>query len=90
MSRPIPPGPIEHDDDGNPIPIPDASSDALDLFAIMEYGRRKGFQFGGAIRVGKIAIQRVVDLRQHEARRDLGEDPDPGVWAAHGYDGPGE
>lgn len=83
--RPLPPGPVEHDDDGNPIPQPAENSDARDLIQLLEYGRMKGFDFSGAIRVGKIAIQRVRDLRQREGRPDKDAPDDVGIWEEHGY-----
>lgn len=88
--RPLPPGPVEHDEDGDPIPQPAENSDVRDLIQLLEYGRAKGFELGGAIRVGKVAVQRVRDLRQREGRADRDEAPDPGVWAEHGYTPGGE
>lgn len=83
--RPLPPGPVAHDEDGNPLPQPAEASDARDLIQLLEWARLKGFEFTGAVRVGKIAIQSVRDLRQTEGRRDRDDMPDPGVWAEHGY-----
>lgn len=86
-NRPLPPGPVIHDDEGNPIPQPAPESDLADLIQLLEYGRVKGFRIGPTVRVGKIIVQ-VSDLRQHEARRHDEQAPaDPGIWAEHGYDG---
>lgn len=83
--RPLPPGPVLDDEDGNPLPQPAENSDVRDFIQLMEWARQKGFELTGAVRVGKIAVQRVRDLRQTEARRDKDDPPDPGVWAEHGY-----
>lgn len=84
MAVSIPPGPVEHDDDGNPIPQPAPASDLADLIQLLEYGRVKGFRIGPTVRVGKIVVS-VRDLRQKEGA-DKGLPHDPGVWAEHGYD----
>lgn len=84
--RPLPPGPLAHDEDGNLLPQPAENSDVRDFIALMEWARHKGFELTGAIRVGKIAVQRVTDQRQDKARRDKDDfPPDLGVWPEHGY-----
>lgn len=88
--RPLPPGPVLDDEEGNPLPQPAENSDVRDLIALMEWARQKGFELAGGVRVGKISVQRVRDLRQTEARRDKDEAPDPGVWADHGYSPSGD
>lgn len=85
MTRPPTTGPIDHDEDGNPIPQPAENSDLRDAIQLLEYGRARGFKIGPAVRVGKLTFQ-VRDLRQTEGRADKDDDPDPGVWAEHGYD----
>jgi hypothetical protein len=85
--RPLPPGPIEFDDEGDPVPLPPAGSDLAILIAMLEFGRRKGFEFAGGIRVGAITIQRVRDLRQQEEARALDRPPEdvmPSIWVQHG------
>lgn len=69
--RPPPPGPLEHDEEGDPLPQPAAASDLADLIALAEWARQKEFALTGPIRVGKIVIQGFQDVRQ--ARR-LGVD----------------
>lgn len=76
-SRPTPPGPIEHDEDGDPLPQPAETSDLADLIQLLEYARLKDFQVGPVVRVGKIQVQ-VRDIRQLRKVRDLlGKDADP-------------
>ena len=79
--RPLPPGPLDFDDEGDPLPLPAANSDLADLIQLLEYARRKHFRLGPMVRVGKIALQ-VGDLRQAEVygkAADTGV-PDPGPW----------
>lgn len=83
--RPQPPGPLAHDEDGNQLPQPAENSDVRDFIALLEWARYRGIRLDGAVRVGKITVQRVNDLRQTEGRRDRDDPPDPGVWAEHGY-----
>jgi hypothetical protein len=83
--RPLPAGPVEHDDDGNPVPQPAENSDLRDLIQLLEYGRAKGFRIGPTVRVGKIVTQ-VRDLRQHEGRDTKDEEPDRGIFAEHGFE----
>lgn len=83
--RPLPPGPIEFDEQGDPVPVPPAGSDLAALIQLLEYGRRKGFLIGPAIRVGSIVLQ-VRDLRQPEAEGHAPADPEPSIWARHGAD----
>lgn len=83
-----PPGPIEHDDDGNSIPQPAENSDAADLIQLLEYGRVKGFEFSGSVRVGKITIQTVRDLRRREGPAPSTDEA--GIWKEHGFDPDGE
>lgn len=82
--RPLPPGPLLHDEDGEPLPQPAENSDVRDFIALLEWARAKGFELAGAVRVGKIAVQSVADARS-EKRRARADLPDPGVWAEHGY-----
>lgn len=84
--RPLPPGPVEFDEDGDPLPIPPAGSDLAALIQLLEFGRRKGFRIGPTVRVGSIVLQ-VKDLRQPEADGARDVDPEPGIFAQHGYDG---
>ena len=85
--RPLPPGPVEWDDEGDPVPQPAPESDLADLIQILEYGRRKGFAIGPMVRIGKIALQ-VTDMR---LRRNAGaaEEPEPSIWQEHGFDDKG-
>ena len=83
--RPPPPGPLTHDEDGNPLPQPAENSDLRDLIALAEWCRAKGFQLGPLVRVGKITTQ-IRDLRQAEGKRDRDEAPDLGIWAENGFD----
>lgn len=76
--RPLPPGPVEYDDDGVPIPQPAPDSDLADLIQLLEYGRRKGFVIGPMVRIGKIALQ-VVDARQQRGSTRPSE-PEPSIW----------
>ena len=69
--RPQPPGPLEHDEDGDPLPQPAPNSDLADLIALAEWARGKDFLLTGPIRVGKIVIQGFQDLR---VLRKLGVD----------------
>lgn len=74
-----PTGPLEHDDDGNVLPLPPAGSDLAQLIQLLEYGRRRGFRIGPTVKVGAIVTQ-VQDLRQEEGGREL--PPDDGGWMA--------
>lgn len=72
--RPLPPGPVEHDSEGDPLPQPAAASDLADLIQLLEYARTKDFAIGPFVQVGKIRVQ-VADVRQ---ARKLGTDrPQP-------------
>lgn len=77
-------GPVDHDDDGNPVPLPADGSDLAQLIQLLEYARVRGFRVGPLIQIGGIAVQ-VRDLRQHEGRRDTDDAPDPGPWARAGH-----
>lgn len=87
--RPPPPGPLAHDEEGDPLPQPAPNSDLADLIALAEWARQKEFLLAGPIRVGKIVIQGFQDIRQ--ARR-LGVDrprqvePEPSIGAMVGVD----
>lgn len=70
MNRPPPPGPIAHDEEGDPLPQPAPESDLADLIQLLEYARTKDFQVGPFVQVGKIRVQ-VADIRQ---LRKLGMD----------------
>lgn len=70
MNRPLPPGPLEHDEEGDPLPQPAPASDLADLIQLLEYARTKDFQIGPVVQVGKIRLQ-VSDIRQ---ARKLGVD----------------
>lgn len=76
-------GPLEHDEEGNALPRPEARSDLADLIQLLEYGRRRGFRIGPMVRLGKITLQ-IQDLRQTEGR---GGEPKPerSIWDEHGY-----
>lgn len=80
-------GPVDHDDDGNTVPVPPVDSDLAQLIQLLEYGRKRGFQIGPAIRVGSIVTQ-VRDLRQKEGGPEL--PPDDGGWMASVGMGEGE
>lgn len=80
----LPPGPVENDEDGNPVPQPVVASDVSDLIQLMEYGRRKGFRIGPTVRVGKIVLQ-IRDLRQLEADPSKDIPADNGWLAENGY-----
>jgi hypothetical protein len=82
--RALPPGPVEWDDDGDPVPQPAKESDLADLIQLLEYGRRKGFRVGPMVRIGKITVQ-VSDLR-HRAAAVEETAPEPSIWQEHGYD----
>lgn len=80
MNRPPPPGPLAHDEEGDPLPQPAAESDLADLIQLLEYARTKDFQIGPFVQVGKIRVQ-VADIRQ---ARKLGVDrpraePEPSI-----------
>lgn len=82
MNRPLPPGPLEHDEDGDPLPQPAAASDLADLIQLLEYARTKQFRIGPMIRIGKIALQ-VRDLRQDKqlgAAEKQDAPPEPDIW----------
>jgi hypothetical protein len=81
---PLPPGPVEFDDDGNPLPQPAPASDLADLIQLLEYGRLKGFKIGPTIRVGKI-VTTVRDLRQRDQQTAKDDTPEPSIWEEHGY-----
>lgn len=76
--RPLEPGPVQHDDEGDPVPQPAPNSDLTDLIQLLEYGRKKGFRIGPTVRVGKI-ITTVHDLRQDEGRNVPDDEPTMGV-----------
>lgn len=69
--RPPPPGPVAHDEEGDPLPQPAPASDLADLQQLAEWARQKDFAITGPIRVGKIVIQGFQDIRQ---LRKLGVD----------------
>lgn len=70
-------GPIDSDEDGNAVPLPPAESDLAQLIQLLEYGRRRGFRIGPAVRIGKLAVQ-VQDLRQTEGTmRDMDMELNP-------------
>lgn len=82
--RITPPGPVEHDEDGDPVPQPVAASDLADLIQLMEWARTKGYRVGPMVRVGKLALQ-ISDVRQREGKDRKEEEPDRGIFAEHGY-----
>jgi hypothetical protein len=87
IDRPLPPGPVEFDEEGDPVPLPSAGSDLATLIAMMEFARRKHFAFEGGIRVGSITIQSVRDLRQLREFQDLDRPPIdamPDIFEQHG------
>jgi hypothetical protein len=76
-----PPGPVEHDEEGDPLPQPAAASDLADLIQLLEYARQKDFQIGPVVQVGKIRLQ-VADIRQarkHGVDRQRASDPEPSI-----------
>lgn len=75
---------VDHDDDGNPLALPDAASDVAQLIYLLEWARIRGFRVGPTIQVNNLIVQ-VSDLRQ-ASRRDRDDAPDPGPWAAAGYE----
>lgn len=83
--RPLPAGPVQHDDDGNIIPTPSPNTDLADLIQLLEYSRVKGFRVVGPIRVGKITTT-IVDTRQVATeQRAAVVDTTPDVWESVGY-----
>ena len=81
--RPLPPGPVEYDDDGIAVPQPAAESDLADLIQLLEYGRRKGFRIGPMVRIGKITVQ-VADMRQRAAAT-APDEPEPSIGEMVGF-----
>jgi hypothetical protein len=76
-----PPGPLEHDLDGDPLPQPAAASDLADLIQLLEYARAKDFVLGPIVQVGKIRCQ-VADLRQakrHGLDQQRSSEPEPSM-----------
>jgi hypothetical protein len=85
-SRPLPPGPVETDADGDPLPMPAENTDLADAIQLLEFCRRKGYVVGPMLRVGKLVMQ-IVDIRQRK-REGLTGDPAPDksdIWEEHGY-----
>ena len=86
MSHPKPP---EHDDDGNPLALPDPQSDVGQLIYLLEWARIRGFRIGPEVRIGGLGVV-VRDLRQTEKRRDpddtVSNYEKAGPWAAHGHE----
>lgn len=69
------------DDDGNEIPMPTADHPVMAIVWLMEYGRKRGFKIGPAVKVGDCVVQ-VRDLRQENsvaamASDDRGAELDP-------------
>ncbi len=74
----------DHDEDQNPLGVPDPKSDVGQLLYLLHAARFSGFELRGTIQVGGVVVQNVRDLRQVEARRDP-DAPDPGWERAHGH-----
>lgn len=66
-------GPVEHDEDGNDLPVPSAESDLGQLIQLLEYARLRGYRIGPTVQIGKITLQ-VRDLRQAEGRGTQSDD----------------
>lgn len=80
--RPIPPGPLEHDEEGDPLPQPKAGSDLADLIQMAHWARAQDFAIAGPVSVGKISIQGFSDIRQlrkHGIDRPRAADPEPSL-----------
>ncbi len=77
-----PPPRIDADDDGNPLAVPDESSDVGQLIYLLEWARIRGFRVGPTIKIGELALT-VEDLRQ--GRLDGDRTDDPGPWEAAGH-----
>lgn len=76
-----PPGPLEHDEEGDPLPQPAPASDLADLIQLLEYARSKDFVLGPIVQVGKIRLQ-VADIRQarkHGMDRPRAAEPEPSI-----------
>lgn len=89
--RPPPPGPVAHDEEGDPLPQPAPNSDLADLIALAEWARQKEYLLAGQIRVGKIAIQGFQDVRLMRrlglgADRPRAADPEPSIGEMVGVD----
>jgi hypothetical protein len=77
-----PPGPLEHDEEGDPLPQPAPASDLADLIQLAEWARQKDFAITGPIRVGKIEIAGFSDirmLRKHGMDRPRSAEPEPSI-----------
>lgn len=87
IPRTPPPGPLEHDEEGDPLPQPAPASDLADLIQLLEYARTKDFQIGPFVQVGKIRLQ-VADIRQARKIGDLTgratAAPEPSIWQMTG------
>ena len=68
----------EETDEGTPIPA--MSPDATDLVALLEYARIRGFRLGHSVKVGRIELVGVVDLRDDAAKQEAV----PGPWEEAG------
>lgn len=79
--RTPPAGPLEHDEEGDPLPQPVAASDLADLIQLLEYARAKEFVIGPIVQVGKIRVQ-VADVKQARRLgfdRPRNADPEPSL-----------
>lgn len=85
-SRPLPPGAVETDADGDQLPMPAENSDLADTIQLLEFCRRKGYVVGPMLRVGKLVMQ-IVDIRQRKREGLTGEPPadKTDIWEEHGY-----
>lgn len=73
---------IDHDDDGNPLAVPDPTSNVGQLIYLLEWARQRGFRVGPTIQIGDLVVQ-VQDIRQASASH--ADEPDPGPWRQAGY-----
>lgn len=75
--------PPDADDDGNPLALPDPTTDVGQLIYLLEWARIRGFQVGPMVKLGRLVVQ-VQDLRAREG--DAPSMPaDLGPWHAAGY-----
>ena len=81
MTRPIHLAPL--DETGRPLPPIEPSSDVAQLLYLLEAARARGYKICPQIQIGTL-VTMVEDLRQDEGR-SMPSTPDPGPWAAAGY-----
>lgn len=73
-----------YDEDGNPLPELDPTSNAYQLVALLHHCRKYGFRIGPTVQVGDVIVQ-VQDLEQRLAK-EPSLPRDKGPWAAAGHD----